>query len=43
MEPVHPDGQARLPKRLRGFVEVEVVKTAWVRIPYLATKGYLFT
>ncbi len=29
--------KARLPKRLRGSVEVGVVKTAWVRIPYLAT------
>jgi hypothetical protein len=35
-EPVHPKGQARLPKRLRGFVEVEVEQSAWVRIPYLA-------
>ena len=29
---------ARLPKWLRGYVEVVVQKCAWVRIPHLANK-----
>jgi hypothetical protein len=34
-EPV-PEREARLPKWLRGSLEVRVVKTAWVQIPHLA-------
>ncbi len=39
----HPKGSARLPKWLRGVVEVDVEQSSWVRIPYLAITRFGIT